>query len=455
MVKIKEKKESILHNIYLQNLGCEKNTVDGEHILSIVKNKGYNIIDNPEEADIIIINTCAFIEDSKKESIDSIFEHLIYKKYGKCKRLIVSGCMSERYKENFLEMFKEVDSAIGIHNLDNILDAIEKDGFHDANENILYKEYSGRINTGSLHSAYIRISDGCHANCSFCAIPKIRGRHRSRKIEDIAAEVQNYAQNGVKEINLIAQETTYYGYDLYNKLALPDLLENLSKINGIEWIRVLYQNPVILTDKIIESFFKIDKVLPYFDIPMQHVDKNILKDMNRGGRGYKFYRNMIDKIRGFDDNAVIRSSFIVGFPGETAESFKKLLKFIRNAKIDRVGVFAYSEEDGTDALTIDKPKINNRRKLLLREKLMKTAIEVSEERLSRLIGKTVDVLVEKIEDDKIIGRSVYDAPEVDGYVEVYQNSDNMNNLNNIKIGDIIKADIKHNTEYDLIGDLHV
>lgn len=440
-----------MHNIYLQNLGCEKNTVDGEHILSIVKNKGYNIIDNPEEADIIIINTCAFIEDSKKESIDSIFEHSIYKKYGKCKRLIVSGCMSERYKENFLEMFKEVDSAIGIHNLNNILDAIEKDGFHDSKENISYKEYSGRINTGSLHSAYIRISDGCHANCSFCAIPKIRGKHRSRKIEDIAKEVQNYAQNGVKEINLIAQETTYYGYDLYNKLALPDLLENLSKINGIEWIRVLYQNPVILTDKIIESFFKIDKVLPYFDIPMQHVDKDILKDMNRGNRGYKFYRNMIDKIRGYDDNAVIRSSFIVGFPGETAESFKKLLKFIKNAKIDRVGVFAYSEEDGTDALLINKTKINNRRKLLLREKLMKTAIEVSEERLSRLIGKTIDVLVEKIEDDKIIGRSIYDAPEVDGYVEVYKNSDNMNN---IKIGDIIKADIKHNTEYDLIGDFY-
>lgn len=440
-----------MHNIYLQNLGCEKNTVDGEHILSIVKNKGYNIIDNPEEADIIIINTCAFIEDSKKESIDSIFEHSIYKKYGKCKRLIVSGCMSERYKENFLEMFKEVDSAIGIHNLNNILDAIEKDGFHDSKENISYKEYSGRINTGSLYSAYIRISDGCHANCSFCAIPKIRGKHRSRKIEDIAKEVQNYAQNGVKEINLIAQETTYYGYDLYNKLALPDLLENLSKINGIEWIRVLYQNPVILTDKIIESFFKIDKVLPYFDIPMQHVDKDILKDMNRGNRGYKFYRNMIDKIRGYDDNAVIRSSFIVGFPGETAESFKKLLKFIKNAKIDRVGVFAYSEEDGTDALLLNKTKINNRRKLLLREKLMKTAIEVSEERLSRLIGKTIDVLVEKIEDDKIIGRSIYDAPEVDGYVEVYKNSDNMNN---IKIGDIIKADIKHNTEYDLIGDFY-
>lgn len=435
-----------MHNIYLQNLGCEKNTVDGEHILAIVKNKGYNIIDNPEEADIIIINTCAFIEDSKKESIDSIFEHSIYKKYGKCKRLIVSGCMSERYKENFLEMFKEVDSAIGIHNLDNILDAIEKDGFHDASENTIYKEYSGRINTGSLHSAYIRISDGCHANCSFCAIPKIRGHHRSRKIEDITREVQNYAQNGVKEINLIAQETTYYGYDLYKKLALPDLLKSLSEIEGIEWIRVLYQNPVILTDKIIESFFKIDKVLPYFDIPLQHVDKNILKDMNRGNRSYKFYRNMIDKIRKFDDNAVIRTSFIVGFPGETSESFKKLLKFIKNAKIDRVGVFTYSEEDGTDALLINKTKISKRKKLFLREKLMKTAIEVSEERLSRFIGKTIDVLIEKKEDDKLIGRSIYDAPEVDGYVEVYNGNDN------IKAGDIIKVDIKHNTEYDLIGD---
>ncbi len=435
-----------MHNIYLHSLGCEKNTVDGEHILSIVKNKGYNIIDTPEEADIIIINTCAFIEDSKKESINSIFDHSIYKKYGKCKRLIVSGCMSERYKENFLKMFKEVDSAIGIHNLDNILNAIEKDGFHDAKENINYREYSGRINTGNYHSAYIRISDGCHANCSFCAIPNIRGKHRSRRIEDITREVQNYAERGVKEINLIAQETTYYGYDLYKNLALPDLLESLSKIKGIEWIRVLYQNPVILTDKIIEAFFKIDKVLPYFDIPLQHVDKNILKDMNRGNRDYKFYRNMIDKIRSYDDNAVIRSSFIVGFPGESVESFKKLLKFIKKAKIDRVGVFTYSEEDGTNALLINKSKMNKRRKLFLREKLMKTAIEVSEERLSRLIGKTLDVLVEKVEKDKIIGRSKYDAPEVDGYVEVYKYSDN------IKVGDIIKVNIKYNTEYDLIGD---
>ena len=266
-----------MQNIYLHSLGCEKNTVDGEHILAILEKKGFNITNNPEDADIIVINTCAFIEDSKKESIDAIFDHSIYKKYGKCKRLIVSGCMSERYKDNFLDMFKEVDSAIGIHDLEKILTAVEKDGFHDAEENTEYREYTHRVNTGSKYSVYIRISDGCHANCSFCAIPSIRGAHRSRKIEDIVKEAEYYAENGAKEINLIAQETTFYGYDIYNKLALPDLLKALSKVEGVQWIRVLYQNPVVLNDEIIEAFFNIDKVLPYFDIPLQHVDKEILK----------------------------------------------------------------------------------------------------------------------------------------------------------------------------------
>ena len=439
-----------MQNIYLHSLGCEKNTVDGEHILAILEKKGFNITNNPEEADIIIINTCAFIEDSKKESIDAIFDHSIYKKYGKCKRLIVSGCMSERYKNNFLDMFKEVDSAIGIYDLENILKAVEEDGFHDAEENTEYKEYGDRVNTGTKYSVYIRISDGCHANCSFCAIPSIRGDHRSRKIEDIVKEAENYAKNGAKEINLIAQETTFYGYDIYKKLALPDLLKALSKVEGIKWIRVLYQNPVVLNDEIIEAFFNIDKVLPYFDIPLQHVDKSILKDMNRGSRGYKFYREMIKKIRSYDNNAVIRTSLIVGFPGETKESFHKLIKFVRNAELDRVGVFTYSDEENTKALNIDKPKISKRKKMLLREKLMRAAIEVSEKRLERLVGSTIDVLVEREEDNKFIGRSIYDAPEVDGYVEIY----NEKNYD-VKIGDIVKVNITHNTEYDLIGNLEL
>lgn len=439
-----------MQNIYLHSLGCEKNTVDGEHILSILSNNGFNITYNPEEADIIVINTCAFIEDSKKESIDAIFDHSIYKKYGRCKKLIVSGCMSERYKENFLDMFKEVDSAIGIHGLENILKAVKENGFYDAKENTQYKEYGERINTGSEHSVYIRISDGCHANCSFCAIPSIRGVHRSRKIEDIVKEAENYAENGAKEINLIAQETTYYGYDIYNKLALPDLLKALSKTEGIKWIRVLYQNPVILNDEIIEAFFSIDKIVPYFDIPLQHIDKDILKDMNRGSRGYKFYREMIDKIRSYDNDAVIRTSFIVGFPGETPESFKKLIKFIRNSELDRVGVFTYSEEENTKALLINKSKISGNKKLMLREKLMHAAVEVSEKRLERFIGRNIDVLIEKEDGDgRFIGRSKYDAPEVDGYVEVY----NENADNNIKTGDIVQVSVTHNTEYDLIGNV--
>ena len=438
-----------MKNIYLHSLGCEKNTVDGEHILAILQKNGFNVTNNPEEADVIVINTCAFIEDSKKESIDAIFDHSMYKKYGKCKRLIVSGCMSERYKDNFLDMFKEVDAAIGIHDLEKILEAVNKDGFHDGEDNTEYKEYGERLNTGSKYSVYIRISDGCHAKCSFCAIPNIRGEHRSRKIEDIVKEAENYAKNGAKEINLIAQETTYYGHDIYKRLALPDLLRELSKIEGIEWIRVLYQNPVVLNNDIIQAFFTIDKVVPYFDIPLQHVDEEILKDMNRGKRSYKFYRNMINRIRSYDENAVIRTSLIVGFPGETKESFKKLIKFVRSAKIDRVGVFTYSEEENTKALTIDKPKISRNKKMMLRERLMRAAIEVSEERLERFIGKTIDVLIEEKEDDnKFIGRSKYDAPEVDGCVEVY----NENNYD-INIGDIVKVNITHHTEYDLIGDL--
>ncbi len=439
-----------MQNIYLHSLGCEKNTVDGEHILAILNKNGYKIVDKAEDADVIVINTCAFIEDSKKESIDAIFDHSLYKKYGKCKRLIVSGCMSERYKENFMEMFQEVDSAIGIHDLEKILTAVEKDGFHDAEENTTYKEYVDRINTSTNYSAYIRISDGCHANCSFCAIPSIRGKHRSRKIEDIVKEAREYAKNGAKEINLIAHETTYYGYDIYKKLALPDLLKELSVIDGIEWIRVLYQNPVVLNKSIIDAMFKTEKVVHYFDIPLQHIDKDILKDMNRGNRGYSFYKDMINYIRSYDENAVIRTSLIVGFPGETVESFKKLVSFVKKMKLDRVGVFTYSEEENTDALLINKKKISKNKKLMLRDKLMRIALEVSEERLSRFIGKSIDVLIEKKEEDKFIGRSKYDAPEVDGFVEVYFDKKNVDNIN---IGDIVKVKIVHNTEYDLVGNL--
>ncbi len=339
--------------IYLVTLGCEKNTVDAEHMLSIVKEDGFSICDNPEDADIIIVNTCSFIEDAKKESIDAIFDHSLYKKYGRCKKLIVSGCMSERYKENFLNMFEEVDSAIGIGDLRDILKAINKNGFYSTETSTYYREYGFRENTGFKYSAYIRISDGCHANCSFCAIPLIRGKHRSRTIENIILEAKSHAKNGVKEINLIAQEATFYGYDLEKRFMLGELLEELNKIEGIEWIRVLYHNPLLLSDDLLKICLETEKVVPYFDLPIQHVNESILKDMNRKGN-YESYKVLIEKIRNYDENISIRNSFIVGFPGETKEEFKDILKFIRECKIDRVGVFTYSREENTKALELDK-----------------------------------------------------------------------------------------------------
>lgn len=441
-------KERKLQSVYILKLGCEKNTVDAEYILGILKSKGHSIVDNPEEADVIIINTCAFIEDAKKESIEEIFNHLPFKQYGKCKRLIVSGCLSERYKENFIEMFKEVDAAIGVNDLEKIIDALEKDGFHKAEKVNEYREYNAeRVNTESKFSRYIRISDGCNLKCSFCAIPNIRGEYRSRTIENIALEVEKEAKSGVKEINLIAQETTFYGYDLYKEYMLPKLLQTLSCIYGIEWIRVLYQNPNVLSDEIIKSFFTTKKVLPYFDIPMQHISKSILTDMNRAG-DYNTYKLLVKKIRGYDNNAAIRTSLIVGFPGETKEDVVHLVKFIKEAELDRVGVFTYSEEEDTEALTIDKDKVSKGKALKRREVVMRSAISVSEKRLERLHNKDIDVLVEGYDEDSnsFVGRSIYDAPEVDGivYIEKKEKAD-------IKLGDILNVKVNHSNEYDLFA----
>lgn len=431
--------------VYLITLGCEKNTVDAEHIIALLKEKGYTILDNPEEAETIIVNTCAFIEDAKKESIETIFDHTLYKKYGKCKRLVVSGCMSERYKNDFLKMFPEVDSAIGIHDLSKIFDAIEKNGYYEGEENKVYKEYGKRENTGSKFSAYIRISDGCHAACSFCAIPAIRGTYRSRTVESIVEEAKIYAKNGVKEINLIAQETTFYGVDLYKKFYLPELLTKLSEIDTIEWIRVLYQNPVVLSDEIIKSFFETKKVVPYFDIPLQHVNARVLKNMNRAG-SYESNKKLIEKIRSYSNDAAIRTSFIVGFPGETKDDFKELLRFVKECEIDRLGVFTYSEEEGTKASLLDEDRVNSRKKLVRRERLMESAIKVSSKRLSRFVGKSIDVFVERLEASSLIGRSMYDAPEVDGvvYIENYD-------IGKVKIGDIVSVNVTHNNNYDLFA----
>ena len=437
-----------LKNVFMDSLGCEKNTIDSEHIMSILKDEKYNIITEPNDADIIIINTCAFVEDAKKESIEAILEHSLCKKYGKCKRLIVSGCMAERYKEDFLQLVPEVDAIVGIHNLKNILTAIKENGAYLDKYQENYVEYSGRVSMIENPYSYIRISDGCHSKCSFCAIPLIRGNYRSRTIESIVAEAKTHAKNGIKEINLIAQETTYYGKDIYKEFAIINLLKQLSEIDGIEWIRVLYQNPSVLNKKILDGYFEIDKVMPYFDIPMQHVNGDILKDMNRLG-DYTLYMDLINNIRSYSDDIAIRSSFIVGFPGETTDEFDDLLSFVDEANIDRVGIFVYSKEEGTASLHINKESATKSECFDRREKLMDVALDVSIRRLSRFIDKDIDVLVQSINDDEIICRSKYDAPDIDGLVYIESE-----NKKNIKTGDIITVNITNNNEHDLFGKIN-
>lgn len=443
------------NNVFINSLGCEKNTVDSEHILAILKENNYTAIDDPNEADVIVVNTCAFVEDAKKESIEAILEYSLCKQYGKCSRLIVSGCMAERYKDDFLKMMPEVDAIVGIHNLKNILLAIDKNGAYIDKYQEKYMEYSSRqIQTWKPYS-YIRISDGCHSKCSFCAIPLIRGNYRSRTIEAIVAEAQTQAKSGVKELNLIAQETTYYGKDIYKKFALTELLGELNKIDGIEWIRVLYQNPAFLNKKMLDGYMKIDKVVPYFDIPMQHVNSEILKDMNRLG-DYNDYKELIKNIRSYSDDIAIRSSFIVGFPGEGDEEFEDLLYFIEETNLDRVGIFIYSKEDGTKSIDIKKKKASRVECFGRRERLMEVALEVSAKRLSRFVGKDIDVLIQSIEEDgSIVARSKYDAPDIDGLVYIDNEKEEQKaKSSNVKVGDIVSVNIAHSNDHDLFAKIN-
>ncbi len=441
-----------LKSVFISSLGCEKNAVDSEHILAILKENNYSATEEPNDADVIIINTCAFVEDAKKESIEAILEYSLCKQYGKCSRLIVSGCMAERYKDDFLKMMPEVDAIVGIHNLKNILIAIEKNGAYVDKYQEKYMEYNSRHIQQWKPYSYIRISDGCHSKCSFCAIPLIRGNYRSRTIEAIVAEAQTQAASGVKEINLIAQETTYYGKDIYKNFELAHLLSELDKVDGIEWIRVLYQNPAFLNKKLLDEYMKIDKVVPYFDIPMQHVNADILKDMNRIG-DYNDYMELVKNIRGYSSDVAIRSSFIVGFPGESDDEFEDLLYFIEEANLDRVGIFIYSKEDGTKSADIKKHKASRSDCFARRERLMEVALDVSSKRLARFTGRDIDVLIQSIDDDgSIVARSKYDAPDIDGLV--YIETDDNNQKPNVKVGDIVSVNVLHSNDHDLFAKIN-
>ena len=435
-------------NIGLVSLGCAKNQTDAEIMLGLVAEEGFNITYNPVEADVIIVNTCGFIESAKRESIDTLLEMAEYKN-GRCKLLIATGCLAERYSNEILIELPEVDAVLGTGDYDKITDIIKaafegKKPVLCGNKDRTPEERLPRILSTPPYTAYLKISDGCDNNCTYCAIPKIRGRFRSRSIEDIVEEAQSLAENNVKELILIAQDTTRYGKDLYGKYSLDKLLEELVKIESIEWIRVHYYYTEAITDELIDVMAKYDKICNYIDMPVQHANNDVLRRMARRTSKEQMLEK-ISKLRAKMPDCVIRTSIIVGFPGETEEQFEELYDFVKNVRFDRMGVFAYSQEEDTAAASFPD-QIDEEIKEERLDRLMTLQQEISLELNREKIGKTLEVIVEGYDAESFLfyGRSRGDSIEVDG--KVYFGTEE-----EVSEGDIIRVEILDADEYDLTG----
>ena len=422
------------------SLGCSKNLVDTEMMIGLFKKNNYEIVNNPKEAEIIVINTCGFIESAKEEAINTILEMAEYKKEN-CKFLIVTGCLVERYKEDLIKSLPEVDLFVKFSEYNTIWEQIANVINHSQPNNEELDFLNRVISTGT-NFAYIRIAEGCNNFCTFCAIPYIRGRFKSRKIEDILEEAKNLAKEGYKELIIIAQDTTKYGTDIYGKPKLAELLHEISKIDGIEWIRFLYAYPETITDELIEEVKNNDKICKYFDIPMQHISDRILKKMNRKSTG-KSIRNLITKLRKEIPGVVIRSTLMVGFPGETEEDFEELYEFVKWAKLDKLGCFAYSKEEGTVASKMES-QVHPMTKKRRYNKIMALQQEISKENMKKHIGKTLKVLVENSKDDSAIGRTYMDVPDIDGVIYI-KGKAKPSTFENCKVTDF--------KEYDLMGEI--
>ena len=428
------------------SLGCSKNLVDTEKTIGIFKANNFEIVNNPEEAEVIVINTCGFIESAKEEAINTILEMAEYKKK-KCKYLIAMGCLVERYKEELEKAIPEVDLWIKYSEYNSLWERIVN--LIEGNKNIdKYNNFDAveeRVISTGNNFAYLKIADGCSNRCTYCAIPYIRGPQISRKMEDIIKEANKLAKDGYKEIILIAQDTTKYGIDIYGKPRLVELLQELCKIDGIHWIRFLYAYPETIDDELIKVVKENEKICKYFDIPIQHISDTVLKRMNRQSDG-KSIRRLIQKLRKEIPEVVIRTTVMVGFPGETKEDFEELYDFLKEAKFDKLGCFSYSKEDGTPAARI-KEQIHPMTKKSRYNKIMALQQQISKENLERQIDREVDVLVEdKSFDGKTyIGRTYMDVPEIDGIVYLKSN-------NNLQSGDFTKAKIIDVSSYDLIAE---
>ncbi len=452
------------------SLGCSKNLIDTEVMIGKFKNNEYKIVNNPTEADIIVVNTCGFIEDAKEEAINTILEMAEFKKK-RCKYLIVMGCLVQRYYNELISALPEVDLFIRIDEYENFWNKVE--GLIKNNQALqtTYKkitkvseieqlpllssqEYESRVITTGENYAYLKIGEGCSNMCTYCAIPYIRGKFTSRRIEDILSEAKKLANQGIQEIIVIAQDTTKYGIDIYGKPMLKEVLQDLSKIKGIKWIRFLYSYPEGIKDDLIDEVKKNKKICKYFDIPIQHISNNMLKAMNRK-TNKSTIEKLIEKIRIQIPDVILRTTLIVGFPGETKEDFLELYDFVQKAKFDKMGAFMYSKEEGTPAARM-KNQIHGNTKKSRYNKIMSLQQEISRENLSKKIGREYEVLIENISFDKkyLIGRTSQDVPDIDGIVYIkYDNQREANRDITEYKNQFVKCKIINVKDYDLIAEM--
>jgi ribosomal protein S12 methylthiotransferase len=433
------------------SLGCSKNLVDTEVMLGELTAHGIEITPEPAEADILIVNTCAFIQSAKEESITTVLNMAEYKETGRCRSLIVAGCLGQRYKQELLDELPEADAILGTGAWGRIMEAVEETlkGHRvviAGEDDTLYDEKTPRITTTPDYTAYVKIAEGCDNRCAFCAIPQIRGRFRSRRMEDICAEIEHLTEKGVREVVLIAQDSTLYGKDIYGKPVLAELLRNICKVPKLKWVRTLYCYPKFFTDELIDVYANEPKVCKYVDLPLQHADNDVLRSMHRPDTREEMVA-LLDKLRARIPGVTIRSTFIVGFPGETDAQYQTLRKFLEEQRLDRVGVFTYSREEDTAAY--DMP--NQVPEEVMQERyhdLMSLQSKISEEVNQSFEGKELEVLVEGRDEEQpniCVGRSYREAPEVDGQVYVENDTDS-------KPGDIIKVKVLQGFTYDVVGE---
>lgn len=437
-------------SVGLVTLGCPKNQVDSEIMLGLLDQAQFQIVDDVEDADVLIVNTCGFIESAKKESIDTILELSEYKLSGRLKYLVVTGCLAQRYHDELIKEIPEIDAILGTGNFDQIAEVIRKGLAGSGMSGVTTPEFEyrkdlPRVTTSPAYTAYVKIAEGCNNRCSYCIIPELRGDVKSRSMEDIVAEVQALVDRGVKEVILVAQDTTVYGVDRYGKLMLASLLQELVKVDHLHWIRIMYSYPDHINDELIDVMAKEPKICKYLDLPIQHASDRVLKRMNRPTRRAEV-ETLIAKIRKAIPDVVIRTSLIVGFPGETEEDFAELMDFVQKVRFDRLGVFTYSREENTPADRMEghlPEEVKEERW----DAIMAVQKDISLAHNEALIDTDVEVLVEEIyseEEAIVFGRTQWDAPEIDNLVYVHNCR--------AQIGERIKARIVDAMEYDLVGE---